>query len=780
MPLYRALPVFTLGCLLSLALPVLPPVWVLPFLAFALAALLTPGLPWSRSGRWATLKWLAGLLVLLLLGLGFGVWQGHRLMQQLWPMVLDDQPLRGIACLDDFPQARQRGEQRYLRLSLQVQSLQGPNIPENALRGQRIRVSAAWQDGIRAGQCYDIAGSLRRPRDLSSPGVQPFQAMQIANGIRATGRLSRLQERSGETLTGIDGLLLRWRAAWADQIGAMFPDPLQQRLARALVIGDGTQLQADDWQLLQATGTTHLFVVSGLQVSLAASAGFALGWAFGMLLGLCRWPVSPWPMALWASLITAWLYCGLAGAEVPSLRSALMTSSVVLCLLIGRFRAVLAGLVMVACLIVIWQPWTVFLPGFWLSFAAVFFLWLSLMLVYRRRSFLRGLMVAQCAIGVGLAPILLALGKPMATGGWLMNLLAVPFISVLTVWFLLALPLSWLWPALLQTPLTWSGEALLFFWQGMAWWQQLGFTEVLWLPQPQHGLVLLLSLVAVVLLLLPLPWRWRVMAPLLFLPWLFPRLQAAPENGLLVHVLDVGQGQAVVIQTRKHTLLYDTGPASPEGWNSAETVMAPFLARRGIRRPDRLMVSHGDNDHAGGLPWLQARFPAMPVWQAEPQAGQQACQAGQHWHWDGVDFRVLHPLAETLPQKRNNQSCVLRISLPGFTALLPGDIERSAEYALVQKMPEQLKADWLLAPHHGSRSSSSWPFAKAVDPKQVVVSAGYRNAFRHPHAEVVERWQSLGADIHRTDGCGTYTLRVKVGGETRWQCHRQGYRPYWQ
>jgi competence protein ComEC len=262
------------------------------------------------------------------------------------------------------------------------------------------------------------------------------------------------------------------------------------------------------------------------------------------------------------------------------------------------------------------------------------------------------------------------------------------------------------------------------------------------------------------------------------LPWWFP-FQASLQSGeFRLHVLDVGQGQAVIVQTADHLLLYDAGPAWPDGWNTAQAIIWPMLGQMGAHRIDRIMISHADNDHAGGLGWLRQQFPDTPVLQTGLPGQGQRCQQGEQWHWNGVRFSVLHP--GNAIEAGNNGSCVLRVDNGRFVALLPGDIERAIEYRLLAEQPDALQADWLLAPHHGSRTSSSWPWAKAVSPKQVVYSAGYRNRFGHPAEDIVRRWQQLGAQSLQTAHCGTYSMRVDSQGQWQQRCYRTAWKPWWR
>jgi competence protein ComEC len=268
-------------------------------------------------------------------------------------------------------------------------------------------------------------------------------------------------------------------------------------------------------------------------------------------------------------------------------------------------------------------------------------------------------------------------------------------------------------------------------------------------------------------------------------------LPPRPSPGeLWLTVLDVGQGLAVVVRTHGHALLYDTGPAFSDQVSAGERLVVPYLRASGVRSLDGIIVSHDDLDHSGGA---LAVLQAMPVqWLSSPlsdvhpiseaAAHRRRCSAGERWEWDGVAFEMLHPDAESYNEfdlKDNDRGCVLRIVSPYGAVLLPADIERRSEIGLLRDSPGRLSADVLIAPHHGSRTSSTPEFVRAVAPRLVVFSVGYRNRFGHPHPAVVRRYREQGSDMARTDLAGAVLVKMGSSGiETSgW---RQLERRYWQ
>ena len=214
-------------------------------------------------------------------------------------------------------------------------------------------------------------------------------------------------------------------------------------------------------------------------------------------------------------------------------------------------------------------------------------------------------------------------------------------------------------------------------------------------------------------------------------------------------MLDAGQGLSVIVQTARHVLLYDTGAALEEGYDLGSGVVVPVMRSLGIRSLDRVIVSHGDNDHAGGLQSVLAAMSVSTLSASEPGAvGRSAylpCRQGQRWLWDGVVFQVLHPA--NLQRVANNNSCVVQITAGEHQVLLPGDIEATVERELALEYAEQLRSTVLLAPHHGSATSSSYPLIKLVAPQYVVFSAGYGNSFGHPSRQIVNRYRQLLSEL---------------------------------
>ena len=293
-----------------------------------------------------------------------------------------------------------------------------------------------------------------------------------------------------------------------------------------------------------------------------------------------------------------------------------------------------------------------------------------------------------------------------------------------------------------------------------------------------------LALIAVMLLLSPRGMPGKSLAWLLLLPLLIVKPLAPLAGDVRVTVLDVGQGLSIVVQTKQHSLVYDVGPAFGENFDAASAAVIPYLQYQGINHVDKLVLSHGDNDHAGGWQRLVEQLPVAAVdygeWLAGFAPAYRHCYRGQRWHWDGIDFEYLHPDEQSKQRKANNRSCVLRISVAGLSFLLTGDIEQSIELELLTSQTDKLAATVLIAPHHGSNSSSSWPFIKVVRPDHVVFASGYRNQFNHPRANIVKRYTAINTEKHYSPEHGAILFEV-INGKLLTPTHyKPSKRRYWQ
>lgn len=612
-------------------------------------------------------------------------------------------------------------------------------------------IRVAWYGGprVQGGERWRLAVNLKRPHGLVNPQSFDYEAWLLAQRIGATGTI-----KAGERLTPASGLG-SWRDGLRQHLLAV-PAFQREGAIAALVLGDGSGLSTGDWRLLQHTGTVHLMVISGQHIALLA--GFLYG-LVALLAKLGAWPARwPWlPCACALALSGALIYGVLAGFEVPVRRACVMVALVLLWRMRFRHLGAWWPLLLALIVVLLLEPLASLQPGFWLSFSAV----AVLVLVFGGRlgvwGWWRGLTRAQWTMAIGLLPMMLLLGLPVSSSGPLANLVAVPWVGMVVV------PLALLGTLLLPVPLV--GEGLLWLAGGALHllFELLGvIAEWLpaWLPSDLPLWAWLLAAAGALLLLLPAGVPLRLPGLALLLPALLLPSKQMLDGRADVWVLDVGQGLAVLVRTREYALLYDAGPRFGD-FDTGERIVLPSLRALNVRHLDLMLLSHADNDHAGGASAIKAGMPVRRVISGEPQRladalGAEACESGQSWQWNEVTFRLWQ---WERASSGNQLSCVLQIEAAGERLLLTGDIDVQAERALMQA-DFPLASHWLLAPHHGSRTSSSQAFIDAVAAQHVLITRSRHNAFGHPHPQVLERYRAAGVEVHDTAIDGALHLRL--------------------
>lgn len=770
--MHFAIIAFALGIWLQQQAPSLLPLSWLVLAALPAAAVQFLGVRrGSSGGYWRRASW---LMLALLAGVAWtGVRAEWRLADSL-PAALEGRDVTVHGIVDGLPQTLPNGVRFVFRVDA-----------GEAVVPRRIQLS--WYGGaelpaLRPGQRWTLTVRLRRPHGFSNPHGFDYEAWLLERGVRATGYVRRGDNRLlGE---GEGGMLARVHG-WRHDIRARFAHTLGEApyagMLIALAVGDQRAIPRAQWEVFRRVGVNHLVAISGLHVSLVALfAGGLVAALWRRLPTLALRLATPRAAAL-AALLAAFAYALLAGMGVPVQRALCMLAVVALALLGGwQLRpAVVLALALLVVLVI--DPWAVLGAGFWLSFGAVAVI---LMVLSGRTGVLSGWRAAlrvQLAITVALVPALLVLFQAFSLVSPLANALAIPLVSfaiaplalvaaVLPVEALLHLAHAL--TAVMMMALEWlAGLPFAFHRQAAPppWLTAAALAGVAWLLLPRGTPARL----AGVLALLPLLW------------WAPPR---PPPGAFVATVLDVGQGQAIHVQTATHDLLLDAGPPYGEGADAGERVVLPYFNAIGVRALDRLLISHGDADHAGGVAsvleempvagLLGSLLPGHPL-AAHPAVAFTHCSSGQRWQWDGVSFAVLHPDMERPRMRReNDNSCVLQVAAGGMALLVSSDIERAAEREMLAREGEALRSTVVVAPHHGSRSSSLPALVDAIGAQAVIYSVGYRNSFGHPHPEVQARWQAAGARDWRTDRDGALRLRMDAGG---WQieAQRSVRRRYW-
>jgi competence protein ComEC len=653
--------------------------------------------------------------------------------------------------------------------------------PETSQARLPRRILLSWYGEaleVHPGERWLLTVRLKRPHGHANPHGFDYEAWLTERGIGATGyvRNAEAARRIGMRHSAGDAIE-RAREAVRERYRDVLGDTPAAGILAALAVGEQRAIANEEWRLFARTGVTHLMSISGLHVTLVS--GLA-AWLVAALWRRCARLALVLParkVAAATAIVAAFGYAMLAGFAVPAQRTFYMVSVVAAALWSGRIASPARTLALALAVVTALDPWAVLQPGFWLSFGAVALIfyvsagWSEA--EARPRQWLR----IQWAITVGLAPAALFLFAQVSVAGPLANALAIPLVSVVITPLALAAALIPMDALLLAAQ--WLAQLLL---QYLEWCARL--PGALWQQHVPPLWATLLALGGVVWLLAPRGVPWRASGLALMLPAVALPPPAPARGEAWITTFDVGQGLAVLVRTARHALLYDAGPAFGPESDSGERIIAPALRALGVPRLDALVLTHDDTDHTGGARSALEILEVGALWHSLP-AGQpllalaeapRRCAHGVRWAWDGVSFEFVHPAASAFPRRRNDASCVLRVSAGARAMLLTGDIERGAEAELAAR--GGLRADALLVPHHGSRSSSSAAFLEAVRPQLAVAAAGYRNRFGHPAADVLARYAAVGARVLRTDRDGAVTLRLAPAG-LRIETQRARRARYW-
>ena len=649
-----------------------------------------------------------------------------------------------------------------LRLVVEVTGDEQPHCID--LTGRTLRLNWHRPPAVQPGETWRLAAEVRVPWGFRNPGGFDYERWLMANGVHGTGYVRR-----GERLGPADPALLeRVHRAIAEQVQRFRNRPH----LLALATGDGSHLGDEHWSLLRRTGTVHLLVVSGLHVGLVAVFGLVVGRGIGRLVPawLARMPLGR--VAALVSLGAVVGFVWLSGAGIPAVRAGVMAGCGVLAFAAGRAAASVRWLALAAIAVLIVQPLAPLSTGFWLSFGAVALLLAGLSNRVPAYGWLPGLARAQFLMMLGMTPLVAFFAGEAAPVAALANLYAVPWVSVVVVPLVLtALAASVLLPPLAE--LCWTGaDAALSSLLGYLQW--LDGAGVRRLPIGLEQLAA--SLLALGCLVRTGNWRGILACLPLYAAGLVVLEQRPPHGEVRVLSLDVGQGSAILIDTSRHRLLYDAGARYASGFDLGEAVVLPAIAATGRQRLDRVIVSHGDTDHAGGARAVLDGVPVESLVADVPGLGGRPCIRGERWTWDGVHFAILHP-PESFGQTGNDASCVLAVTARSGRALLPGDIERRAERLLGAQGLEPV--DLLFAPHHGSNTSSTGRFVAALSPRIAVMMAGFGNRYGHPHPAVVSRYRQAGADVRITGRDGALTWRSDTPGRIESLRRQRGFPWHW-
>ncbi len=708
--------------------------------------------------------------------LGFAwhlIWAGTKLDARLEPE-LEGRDMRVAGVVRGLP--RRFGEVQQFLFEIADS--------DSGFRRRKVLLNHYGEEEIEAGASYRLEVRLNRPRGLANPGVFDYEAWLLQRGVAARGYVRGPAERVAERgAARLDAL----RASLKAGILRLARDPALAGVAVALALGDNSGISDEQWELFRQTGTNHLFVISGLHIGLICLLAYGLTLFAARRLPALMLFAPAQKIALPPALAAACAYGLISGFGLPAQRAVTMAAVFMLASLFNIRQAASLRFLLALAAVLSLNPLSFLGMGFWLSFLAV-----AALLLIRRPGprpagaggWLARALLPQLAVAAALlVPLLYWMGEVSLLGP-LVNLPAIPLVGFCIVPLCLLAACCMAFSETLAGMLLRSAEWLL---QGLLWGLSeavaLGSDHAMLARRAPSGPTLALLAAGSLLALMPRGFPGRRLAALLMLPLLFAPARAPREDLLRLRVLDVGQGLAIVAQTRRHALLYDAGASFSPDASMGDRVVLPVLRRMRIDKLDAAVISHADDDHSGGFPAVAAALPIDRVYSsfdAPPASGAAyACRDYIRWRWDDVEFRFLHPDAPRL--KDNDNSCVLQIRAGEFSVLLPGDIEAGVERELAAAWREELRSDLLVSAHHGSNTSSSWPFLKMVDPDYAVFAAGYRNAFGHPSPRVAERTAVFASHLLLTSDRGMISFDIPgPDAEPRWRSFRADHPRYWR
>lgn len=620
-----------------------------------------------------------------------------------------------------------------------------------------------------AGERWQFLVKLRRPSGFQNLAGFDYERWLFVKGIGATGYVKKsTQNKPLESTRWWDVNKLRSTIASAiDRECASCPN---RGLIKALTIGYRGEITATQSQILRDSGTAHLLAISGLHIGLISGMFFLLGrWLWRNC--FFRFHNNQLEFSALLSFCAGLSYAALAGFGIPTVRALIMLG--VLCFAL-KFRTqcnLLNTLASAIVLILIVDPLAVGSASLWLSAGALLIINFAQYLLHHQRGWLKQLLLIQGLFSLIFIPVGIVLFGQINSAGFFANIIAIPMVSFV----LLPLTLLAGFMASLNLPyadwlLIASDKGLTQLIEYLQWLIESGLAAfgTANIPLP----LVLSALIGLVILLMPKATPAKKPAMLLVLLPLIWSPDKADYGGFEMTVLDVGMGTSVIVRTRNHSLVYDYGPGNNLGFSAGSWVVKPFLQYHGIATPDLMVISHVDQDHSGGFITFKSDYDRSRLISGTPDELQKrynleppirSCHGIAGWLWDGVEFEFL-PLPKTSDMNdSNNRSCVLKIQ--GLhSILLAGDIESEREGWLVRSNPDRLKADLLVAPHHGSLTSSTPDFIGSVLPRAVVFTVGKYNRWGFPKPQVIDRYQAINSQIYRTDLHGAISVYSDLEG----------------
>ena len=657
---------------------------------------------------------------------------------------------------------------------------------------KRIRLSWYGKKAkqLRAGERWQLLVRLKRPHGLLNPGGFDYEKWLFERNIRATGYVKNANENIITQASTFSWLTVREKIK--NELVLAAGESSYKGIYLALALGDKSEISQYQWDVFYKTGTSHLMAISGLHIGLIAGLFYWITLVTAKRVSLLSVYLPAYKLAAIVAILAAFFYAMLAGFAIPTQRALIMISIAMLLLLFNRRMHATIVLKYALLFVLLIDPLSVLSVGFWLSFLAV----AAILYGMQGRLFNNSLWWkfgrVQWVVSLGLIVPLVLFFYSFSVVSPVVNIVAVPWVSLLVVPLVLIGTFFLPFPIVAEKLFELVDVFFSILWRFMDYFSSHSFALFDTAPIPVWGLIC--AAIGSVLILSPKRFPAKWLGGVLILPVFFVSGPQVADAEFKFSLLDVGQGLSAVVQTKHHSLVYDTGDAYRSGFNMGDAVILPFLKHENIRTVDSLILSHGDKDHVGGFEALNKQIKIntvlTSVYQENPARKTRRCQTGQKWEWDGVSFEILNPndnyrqsLSNVSYREKlsteNNMSCVLKVSTGKHSILLTGDIEKEAENYLVEKHDIQLKSNLLVAPHHGSKTSSTAMFIEKVDPDIVLFPQGYRNRFNHPSSKIVNRYKEKNIATYRTSNMGGMSFHITAKKISPVVSHRKSSASLW-
>jgi len=689
-------------------------------------------------------------------------------LNQALPTALEGQLLSATGIIWSIPECDTEGCQFEFKID------QIDNSQESSQWKNKGLVSLYWRypkTPPQVGEIWHLSFKLKRPHAYFNPGSFDSEKHFFYNRIAAKGSVSKKEASQKIEDPLFKRPIHRLREAIQQKMSKSAKKKHFLGIVQALATGLQGNITDEQWEILRKTGTAHLVAISGLHV------GLLTGFIFQLIKVICRFFPKTWIkistplLSAGISLGVASFYAALAGFSIPTQRALIMIAVILSSMLLKRKTLLWRNYFLALALVIFIDPLAILAPGFWLSYGAVGIILYGMQGRLNANSFWWRWGRAQWVVFLGLIPFSISLFGSVSLISPLANFIAIPWVSFIVV------PLA-LMGSFSQVFLELSRGALQILWPILIFLSEL---PLAYMPIFSDSFIwVAIAFLGVLWCLTPKGFPGKPVGIFCFLPLFYLKPYLLQDTQAKITVLDVGQGLSTVVETKNHTLVFDTGPKLSKHFNTGDVVVLPFLQRRKIQAIDLLLISHGDNDHAGSSDAILKKIPVRQIMTSEPQLFPTlkplTCIIGQHWEWDGVRFEILHPMS-LISQKRNDHACVLKVTAGMQSVLLTADIEARAEQEVLQhNRPQKLAATVLLVPHHGSKSSSTRSFIQSVNPKFAIIPVGYRNAYKHPHTDVVVRYQNEKITLFNTVTHGAVSFTLNELNQNPEILHLKSYR----